>query len=134
VSNAASLAATLIAGPQQVQDTQFPSATVNIPFGLLPTTKAYNVDTGTQTPQVNSPSVFVTLSGIGTGQTVTQALTLYVRCLIPMQIRLTFSGDATPKVIYLQGVLLLEASVAAPITLLEAMGAGQVEFWASGNQ
>jgi hypothetical protein len=135
VALAASLAAQLIAGPTGASDSNFPSAVDNMPFGLNPNPKQFTVDTGPQRPNINSPSpTFVALSGIGAGQSVTQAQTLYFRSLIPMQIRLTFQGDATPKVLYVQGAVLLEFDISHPLVLLEASGSGQVEYWAAGLQ
>jgi hypothetical protein len=124
----------LVAGPAMVSDSFFPSGTSTIQLSTAPSPKQYAVDTGPQRPLVNSPSSFQTLSGIGAGQTVTMASFLYFKSLTPVQLRLTYSGDATPKVRYTNGNVIEEFDPAHPLTLLEIMGSGQVEYWACGLQ
>jgi hypothetical protein len=131
---AVQLTATLLAGPTTVTDNQFPSGTTNLPFGLNPPQKAYNVDTGVMVANVISPVAFVALGGVGPGGSVTQAQTLYVRTLTPVQVRLTYLGDVTPKIRYLGGATLEEADPAHPITLVEVMGSATVEYYAAGLQ
>jgi hypothetical protein len=135
VSLQVQLTAELVAGPAQISNSFFPSGTTTIPFGLQPNPKGYSVDTGPQRPLINSPNAFQTLSGIGSGQSVTQASTFYLRTGgLPFQVRLTYLGDATPKVMYVSGVLLLEPPQQSPLTLVEVQGGGQIEYWASGLQ
>lgn len=124
----------LVTGPAS-SDTTFPGGVSNIPLLTNPSPRPYNVTTGDQAVMVNSPSSFVTLPGIGGTVGVTQATFLLMRVNVPMQIRLTFSGDATPKVFYVGGLFgPLETDPSKPITLVEVQGSGTVEYLATGNQ
>jgi len=128
------LTAQLVIGPGQVSDSYFPSGSTTIPIFLNPTPKTYAVDTGPQRPQVNSPSAFVALSGIGSGQTVTQASYFYFRCQTPVQLKITYLGDATQYIRYVNGVVMEECDPTHPITSVQIQGSGQVEYWACGLQ
>ena len=127
------LQALLTVGPAAVSDSFFPSATTQIPIFLNPAPKSYAVDTGPQRPNVNAPS-FAALSGIGAGQTVTKASFLYFRSTSPFQLRLTYDGDATAKIRYVNGVVMEEFDPTHCLTLLEILGSRQVEYWACGQQ
>lgn len=127
--------ATLMAGPSTSNDgSVFPSGNTIIPLDLAPAQKPYVVSTGRQLPMVQSPSGFQALAGIGATSSVTQAHTVYVRTQAPFMFRVTYLGDATPKVRYTSGLWMEEADPSHPIVLLEAQGTGQVEYLAVGNQ
>lgn len=134
MSNAASLSAQLVAGPQSGTDTNFPGAVTNIPFNFNPPVKSYNVDTGAKYANINSPAAFVALVDLGPTGAVTQGLTLYVRTVVPMQLRITYQGDVTKYVRYIAGAVIEEVDPTHPIVLLEVQGSGQIEWWAAGNQ
>jgi len=104
-----------------------------IPFTLTPSTKPYNVDTGRNNAQVNNPSAYGALAGVGAGSTVTQATTLYVRTSTTMLLRLTF-GSTVLADIPILGVFVMEFDPSKPLTLLEVKGAGAVEYYAAGSQ
>ena len=128
------VAATLIAAPAQSTDQQFPSGTTTIPFVTTPSPKTYNVDTGRNTAQVNSPSSFVALQGLGANGPVTQAHTVYIRTSVPMNVRLTYQGGSALGPLPIQGVFFLEVPPATPLTLVEIEGSGTVEYYFAGNQ
>jgi hypothetical protein len=129
------IAGTLVAGPAQSTDTTFPSTVTNEPFNLNPANKSYNVTTGMNVVSANSPSSFETLPGIGGAVgPVTQAKVLYLRTVVPMQFRITYTGDATPKVRYVNGISIEEVDLSHTITLVEVQGAGVVSYWACGDQ
>lgn len=130
----AQLQAILTVGPAAVSDSFFPSGTSTVPLFLNPSPKQYNVDTGPQRPQVNSPNTYAALSAIGAGQTVTQASLLVFRSNVPVKLRLTYLGDAVPYIRYVNGLVIEEFDPSHPLTLLEMQGAGQVEYWACGLQ
>lgn len=84
---------------------------------------------------VNSPSAYVELDGIGTDESVTEAIFLYVNTQSPMKLRVTFTD--TPDVvseIWVQGPFVIEMPSSNPIKLLEAKGVGTIEYFAAGNQ
>jgi hypothetical protein len=127
--------ATLMAGPSTSNDgSVFPSGNTIIPLDLIPVQKPYVVSTGRQLPTVQSSGGFTALSGVGAGQSVTQAHTVYVRTQSPFMFRVTYLGDAVPKVRYTSGLWIEEVDPTHPVTLLEVQGTGQVEYLCVGNQ
>src|ERR1700741_2715507 len=101
---------TLIGGPPSIGDCSFPSGTTKITFGLCPSQKRALALSGPQVRTINSPSSYIPLDGVGTGETVTQAETLYLRTTVPILVRITTfsSGGDVVSVIPVQGVLLME--------------------------
>ena len=132
----AQLSGQLVAGPaDSAQDNLFPAATTNEPFTLNPPATPYNVATGMMTAVVTSPNAFEALPGVGGAVgPVTQAKVLYLRVQVPMQFRITYSGDGTPKVRYVRGLSIEEVDLAHPITLVEVQGSGTVTYFAAGDQ
>jgi hypothetical protein len=128
-------AGTLTAGPASSSDSSFPSSVVTEPFELNPAIFSYNVSTGVCVVLVNSSNAFETLPGIGGAVgPVTQATFVYVRAVIPFQIRVTYQGDGVAKVHYTNGIWAAQVDPSHPITLLEVQGAGQFTYFAVGNQ
>jgi hypothetical protein len=126
----------LQAGPAFASDgSSFPAASTPIPLALYPANgKQYTVGTGGQLYTVNSPSAFVAVQGVGASGPVTQAHTVYARTTSAMILQVTYAGDATQYLIYLQGTIVLEADPNHAITSINVKGAGQLEFMAVGNQ
>jgi hypothetical protein len=110
----------------------FPGGSEVIALSLLPASKPFTVSTGRQTPNVNTPSSFVALAGIGTS--VTQATTLYLRTIVPMQIVVTYAGISLPTAQGVYGTVLVEADPSHAITGVTIQGVGQIEFEAWGSQ
>ncbi len=135
MSNVVTITGSLVAGPPQASDTAFPSGVTQIAFATQPTQKPAQVQTGAQVRQVQSPTVFVPLDGVGTGETLTQGTTLYVRVIGPMRLRATFADTPLDVVSELpaKGLLVFEVDEAHPLKLLEAKGSGTVEYFISGN-
>jgi hypothetical protein len=135
VSNVVNINGTLISGPPVASDSSFPSGVTNIVFGTQPPQKSANVQTQ-NVRQVNSPTAFVSLDGVGVGETLTQGNTFYARVQSPMQLRFTFDSTPTPivSVIPVQGLYIFEADPSHPIILVEVMGSGTIEYFVSGNQ
>ncbi len=123
------LTATLTAGPPSVGGSSLPSGATSIPFGLSPEQKSY-IDS------IN----FDLKKGIGAAPgPVTQGHTLYARTTTPMLVRLTFAnpnGADIVSVLPSNGVLVLEPAAASGyyLKLVEAQGAGSIEFWCGGSQ
>jgi hypothetical protein len=141
----ARLDATLTETPWRATDgAGFPSASTSIPFGLntAPQGKPICVSTGRILKNIQSPSAFVALDGIGTGDAVTMATTFYVRVRCPgWQAKITFANPVSPftpivSVIPFAGFLSFEPDVLSgyPITGVELQGSGLAEFYASGQQ
>lgn len=127
----------LVCGPPEVSDQQFPNGTTTIPLQLTATPKAAQVAAGLKVRQVSSPAAFVALSGVGATDDVTQADTVYLRVQSgnSFQVRFTCTGLGT-AVLPLNGSLLFEPDAAGghPCTLIEVMGSGTIEYFASGQQ
>lgn len=133
--NIVTLQGTLLAGPAKSSDSAFPSGLVNASFTLKPSTKPAPVSVY-DVRNLASPSSFATLRGIGSGETVTQGNTLYLRTDAPMTLRLTFDDGAGGDVVAsfpVDGLFLIEAPVGKFLKLAEAQGVGVVEYFASGN-
>ena len=135
------LTGTLVSSPPSSCDAPaFPSAMTSVPFTLLCNPKSSNVDTGAKTRQLNSPSAFVTLTGVGAGDDVTQADTIYARSRTPgIQLRVTFNnplGAAIVSVLPLAGLYIHEPDAGSLYyaTKIEAQGIGTLEYFASGTQ
>ncbi|HUU43034.1 MAG TPA: hypothetical protein VMX57_04605 [Planctomycetota bacterium] len=131
----------LTAGPQGVCEGGFPSGVLQVAFGLAGSCPGAGTKPALRkfwtSQDVNSPSSFAGLDGVGVGQSVTQANTLYLRTTTAMLFRLTFADPAAGpdfvSVIPVKGLLILEPSEAGYLKLLEVQGAGKVEYFASGN-
>jgi hypothetical protein len=130
------LSAQLIAGPAQVSDSFFPSATKTTPFGLNQVPKQYQADTSAVL-MLNSPSPsFENIDAIGVGGQVTQVLTFYCRSQTPLLLQMTFlninSGMDIVVLEPLYGVKLSEYPPNAYLKALAVQGSGQFEYWAAG--
>lgn len=131
---------TIVEGPATQTDPLFPSGLTTIPFTLSQGSnpKAVNVSTGAKVRSVNSPSGFVTLSGVGSSDDVTQAGFVYMRVSQGgFQFRVTYHnplGSPIVSVIPSAGIMILEPDVPNGyyVTLLEAQGTGTIEYYASG--
>ena len=135
------LTGTLVEGPQLASDDAFPSGVTSIPFELNTgdCPKPVQASTGRQLVTLASPSAYVQLSGVGAGQSVTQAATVYMRVRSgAFLFRVTYNATPTPIVSVLPsaGLFIHEADVgsASWITKLEVQGQGVIEFYASGQQ
>lgn len=135
MSSVVTVKGTLLAGPPKSSCNGFPSALVNAAFELTPPNKSAEV-AAYGSPNVNSQVSYVTLDGVGSGNTVTQGTFLYVRTTARMAIRITqgSGGGAVVSVVYVKGLFIQEFPPDMPLTLLEAQGVGVVEYFASGNQ
>jgi hypothetical protein len=130
-TNVVSFAGNIIASPGAASDCAFPAAITQIAFGsggnLLATASSLNAK------QITSPAAYVTLDGIGTGETVTQGIFLYARTNQPMTLRMTTQGapDLVAEVpIY--GTTLLQFPQANYLKLLEVKGSGTIEYLVAG--
>lgn len=135
MSDSVTLSGSIIAGPQGAGDCGFPSGILNIVFSSFPPQKSAAAKTSSS-KQLNSPSAFTALDGVGTGETVTQGNFLYLRSNSPTQIRLTTKASSGPDVVAvvpLQGVMIIEFPTTNYLLLLEAQGVGTLEYFVSGN-
>jgi hypothetical protein len=128
--------------PPGCESPAFPSGVTSVPFGLntAPCPKNSNASTGARVQTINSPSAFVTLSGVGATDNVTQGDTSYVRVRSGgFQLRLTFNNPASGSIVSvlpLAGLHILECDAGSGfyLTKVELQGSGTVEFFASGQQ
>jgi hypothetical protein len=134
MSNVVTVKGTLLAGPPKSSCNGFPSGLVNAAFELTPPNKVAAVSCY-GSPNVNSPSSFVELDGVGAGNTVTQGTFLYIRTVGAMTIRITqgSGGGAVVSTLNVQGLYMQEFPAGTPLTLLEAQGVGVIEYFVSGN-
>lgn len=136
MANVVQLQGRLTLGPSSpVTDTTFPGGSTAIQFSLRPSQKQAPLSTGAMVRSVSSPSSYVQLDGVGTGETITQANTLFVHTTIPMLLRLTTysgSGDVV-SVIPIDGVFIAEFDKSKYLKLVEIQGSGIVEWLISGD-
>jgi hypothetical protein len=126
----------LYAGPNDVCEGSggFPAGSTPIPLELLPCSKPYLVSTGASLINIASPASLYALPGVGTAGNVTQAHTLYLRTNVPVIVALTFLGGASAQQLNVNGLLIIEADPAHPITGVSVQAAqAQVEYLAVGN-
>lgn len=135
MGNVATLSASLIAGPQSVGDCSFPAGTFNVSFATSPNPLPAAVSAA-HAKAINSPNAYVTLDGVGTNQSVTQGVFLYLRSASPMKVRLTIQDTPADQlsVVYVQGPMLIELPSTNYLKLLEAQGVGSLEYYVCGNQ
>lgn len=120
--------------PSSSTDGDFPGATVSSPFDLNPPNKPAAVSFKT-TRNLATTGSYVTLSGVGVGEDVTQGTFLYGRSRAPMLIRVTTAGSPdVVAVVPVQGLFAIEFPVGSYLKLLEAQGSGVLEYFVSGNQ
>ena len=132
-----SLSATLVAGPAQVSDSYFPSATKTIPFQLNNVPKQYNVDAGSVVNVNSAYPTYAPIDSIGSGGQVTQVQTLWCRCNTNLILQLTITnpnGGSFTSYVPIYGTMLIEFPANAVLTALAVSGSGQFEYWASGLQ
>lgn len=137
-----SLTGKLVESPPTACDypSPVPSAVTTVPFTLNCNPKSSNVSTGAKTRNVLSPAAFVQLSGVGAGDDVTQADTVYARVKSGLfQLRVTYNnppGSPIVSVLPFAGLIILEpdAGNGYYVTKLEVQGTGVIEYFASGQQ
>lgn len=126
----------LIGGPPSGGDT-FPASTFSVPLRMRTTPKGFGVATGVLTRLVASPAAFVALSGVGSGDTVTQADVLYFKPSGPVDLRLTTDdgvGGNVVAVVPIDGITMIEFPTSKFLKLLEVQGSATVEYFASGQR
>lgn len=132
--NVTTLQGTLRAGPSSSSCSgSFPSGLVNVTFESSPARKSTPVSCY-HVRAVNSPASYAALAGIGTNETVTQALILYLKTSGPMLVRITTeeTPDDVVSVIPVDGLMILEFQAARYLKLVEVQGSGTVEYFAGG--
>lgn len=129
---------TLEVGPQSAGDSSFPSMSVSEPLALTPTPKLSNACTGTVVRNLNSPSSFAALSGVGATDAVTKGDTIYIRANAPIQVRMTMAdpggGSDVVSIVPVYGLALVEFSPTGYLKLLEAKGVATISYLISGPQ
>jgi len=141
-ADSVTLLGNLTAGPQGVCEGGFPSGVLQVAFGLAGSCPGAGTKPAGKkfwtSQEINSPSTYTTLDGIGTGQSVTQVNTFYLRTTVQFLFRLTFAdpagGPDIVSIVPVAGLFILEPSSAGYLKQLEAQGQGKVEYFASGNQ
>lgn len=127
-----SLDGAVVTTQPQCGDGDFPAGLDNIPLSLYPASKPWNVKTGDMQANLAANS-YAALGGVGAGGPVTQADLLILRTNAGFTVRLTLA-DASQPVLFVEGTLLLEPQAGKEVTLVEVIGTGVVEYFASGAQ
>jgi hypothetical protein len=139
MSDAVTLLGNLTAGPQSVCEGGFPSGLLQINFGLAGSCPGAGTKAAAKkfysSVNVNAAS-FTTLEGVGTN--VQQANVLYLRTTSLLKFRLTYADPAggadIVSIVPVLGLLIQEPPDSGYLKLLEVLGSGNVEYFASGNQ
>lgn len=127
-------------GPTSGGSGGFPASQSSVALASTPSPKSSSVDSGFVVRNINSPSAFVALTGVGAADSVTQCDTFTIRCQSALRVRVTFSDTPSDLVseLVVMGTLLIEAppqsNTPAPnyIKLIEVKGVGIIEYLASG--
>lgn len=125
--------------PQSVSDpsSTYPLGTGSTPLTFNPAAKIANVNSGFGSTNVNSPSSFQALSGVGPTDDVTQGNLLYIRTRSLMQVKLTFNnplGGTTTAINQINGMCVMEIDPTAYLVGISVQGVGAVEWLVTGNQ
>lgn len=123
----------LILGPPLAGDCGFSDGTFSQSFGF---TEPVAVS-AQHTKNVNSPSAFVALDGIGSSGTVTRATFLFLKTASVFIVRITYTPISGPDVVStipVMGPMLVKTPVDQYIKLVEVQGTGAVSYLATGNQ
>ena len=121
----------LILGPPSAGDCGFSDGTFSQSFGFTEPAAV----SAQHTKNVNSPSAFVALDGIGV--TVTQATFFFLKTASVFIVRITYkplSGPDVVSTIPVMGPMLVKTPSDQYIKLVEVQGSGAVSYLATGNQ
>lgn len=134
-----SISGAVLGGPPQV-GVGFPGALFNAPLATTPSPKPFSAASGVLTRRVAQASPgFVTLSGVGSGDTVERGDLLYLRCDAQLLLRLSQTDPLNPgdpplqRLLYVSGLVLIEFPFASPLVLLEAQGSATIEYLITGQ-
>lgn len=120
----------LVAGPAGAS--AFPGGAGSYSLATSPDPKPFSV-TAQGVKQLNSPSAYQTLPGVGAGSDVTGADFVYIKANAPVLVRLTQAGLGSPAIVQVQGMLIMEFPANALCTLIEVEGSATVEYLATGQ-
>jgi hypothetical protein len=131
------LTGTITAGAQSAGIDVFPGASARIPLGFYGgQSKAFMVGGCVLTRIINSPAAFVTLSGVGASDVVTQGSFLYLKSDGVMILELTTDdGAGSTEVVELpvQGLVVIEFPTNRPLEALRIKGSGKIEYLVAGQ-
>jgi hypothetical protein len=122
-----SVTGVVVAEPSHIT-TGFPGASRSIP--IVAKTTDYAVESG-GLATIDSPSAFVDTGLVGAGSPVTAGLFLIIRTEVPLTFRSTVLGVTHELAI--DGLMVIEFSAAAPLSLLEVQGSGRFECLVVGQ-
>lgn len=129
----------ITAGPPTV-GVGFPSALINTPLSTTPSPKSYSKGTGTiQSSVATASPSFEALSGVGPTDRVRQGSLLYFRCDAQLLLRISQTDPLAPsdpplqRLVYVQGLCIIEFPGSSPLVLLEAQGAANIEYLIIGQ-
>lgn len=125
-----------ITGGPPVAGEGFPASLFNTSLAFLINPKGFSVGTGILARQLNSPSGFATLTGVGASDTVTHGDTLYFKCNGAVTLRLTQDdgiGGSAVHDIDVQGLVVLEFPSTKYLKSMSAQGSCQIEYFVSGQ-
>ncbi len=128
----------LVAGPPTVDTEGFPGTRLDLPLRLLEGGLSYGAATGILRQRLNSPSTFLQLHGVGTGEVVSQGLFLYLKSDQAIRVRLTFDdglgGDEVAILSSTRLILGLQFEPTLFLKKLEARGSAVLEYFVCGAE
>lgn len=130
---------TITAGPPTV-GVGFPQMLANVQLASTPSPKSFSRGSGVIQSQVQTVSpAFEPLQGVGPTDRVRRGDTLYFRCDAQLLLRLSQTDPLNPndpplqRLLYVQGLCIVEFPPASPLVLLEAQGAATIEYLITGQ-
>lgn len=129
------LSGSVTVAPPTVSDSTFPGGVYTGVLTTLPSPKQAPVY-DSHTRNLNAPSDYVTLYGIGPADTVTKGNFLFIRTTSLIWFEVTFQNTPSNTVseFPVMGTMLIEVPDLNAITLLRAKGTGYIEYCVTGNQ
>ena len=125
----------LTVGPQTSGSNTLPSVTDTVSFTTTPNPKAAQVYE-CKAYNLQSPSSYHVMSGVGVTDTVTKANFLYLASNASMKLRLTIIDSPANLVseTYFSGLFIQEFTETNALVLVEVKGTGTLQMIATGNQ
>lgn len=118
------------------QQGTIPSGTIQVPLAPSPNPKPSAKQARGYKSSASAYGTFVALSGVGAGDNVATADTLWMRSDAPLQVQLTvqtLGGSGTTTIVVpLYGTMLLEFPQGGYLVGIQVAGTGDLEYVASG--
>jgi hypothetical protein len=134
------ISGTVLGGPVTIGAAYgFPQSLFTTQLATTPNPKPFSAASGVLTRRVStvSPS-FAVLTGVGATDTVQRGDTLYLRSDAQLLLRISQLDPLNPattlvRLVYVQGLFIVEFPQSSPLVLLESQGSATIEYLVTGQ-